>query len=177
MNDEDLRNEDEMNENEEMEGKVDTQEESMEAESNGEAITSDAEVEPIPDDGFEVDEVPVVDDESLDVTESVESEKELDKEADQAAVDLSKAQSDDEIPSNWIEVKDGKFLCNECENESVPETNTVDGTVNADTEKIKQELIERPTKIIYGSCPICGMEYLFKQKNNKLFMEPSEMLK
>ena len=64
--------------------------------------------------------------------------------------------------NDWIKVTDGKFVCSECENESAPETNTVDGTVTADTEKILNDLKEFPSKIIYGSCPVCGMEYTFK---------------
>lgn len=81
------------------------------------------------------------------------------------------------IKPNWIKVNDGKFICSECENESAPETNTEEGTVPADTEKIKEDLKQSPTKVIYGICPVCGMEYVFKQANDELYMEPSEMEK
>jgi hypothetical protein len=81
------------------------------------------------------------------------------------------------VPSNWIPVIDGKFTCSECENTSVPETNTVEGTVEADVEKVKSDLIAFPSKIIYGICPVCGMEFVFRQKNDALYMEPSELEK
>lgn len=81
------------------------------------------------------------------------------------------------MKDNWIEVVNGEFTCSECENTSKPETNTVDGTVEADTVKILNDLTETPTKIVYGSCPVCGMEYVFKAHEGKLFMEPSDMLK
>ncbi|SRR5260221_1240963 len=82
------------------------------------------------------------------------------------------------IPANWIEINDeGKFLCSECENEVEPETNTEDGTVKADLAKIKEELKQYPDKVIYGICPVCGMEFVFKYANDKLYLEPSEMIK
>ena len=81
------------------------------------------------------------------------------------------------VKSNWIPVNEGKFVCSECENESVPETNTEEGTVSADTEKIKEDLKQFPTKVVYGICPVCGMEFVFKEANDNLYMEPSEMEK
>lgn len=83
-----------------------------------------------------------------------------------------------EVPANWIAISvDGEFICSECGNKSAPETNTENGTVTADLVKVKQDLVQYPTKIIYGICPVCGMEFTFKQKDNSLYLEPSEMMK
>lgn len=81
------------------------------------------------------------------------------------------------VKSNWIEIIDGKFVCSECENQSAPETVTEDGTVTADLDKISEELSEFPNKVIYGICPICGMEFVFRKVDEKLYLEPSDMLK
>ncbi len=105
--------------------------------------------------------------ENNEMTENVDTQEES----------MEETTSTDEVPSDWIKVTNGKFVCGECENESEPETNTVDGTVKADTEKIKSDLKAFPSKIIYGSCPVCGMEYTFKEKNGELYMEPSDMIK
>ncbi len=94
---------------------------------------------------------------------------------------VDNAQNDDSqgnaIPENWIKVTDGKFVCSECENESEPETNTVEGTVTADLTQIKEDLSQFPSKIIYGICPICGMEFVFRLKDDELYLEPSELEK
>lgn len=83
-----------------------------------------------------------------------------------------------EVPANWIVISDdGEFICSECGNKSAPETNTENGTVTADLVKVKQDLIQYPTKIVYGICPICGMEFTFKNKDDSLYLEPSEMMK
>lgn len=79
--------------------------------------------------------------------------------------------------ANWIKIKDGKFVCAECENESQPEINTVEGYVKADTEEVKKELIEFPTKVTYGTCPFCGMEYVFRLYDQELYLEPSDLAK
>jgi hypothetical protein len=81
------------------------------------------------------------------------------------------------VPENWIKLTDGKFICSECENESEPETNTVEGTVTADLAQIKEDLTQFPSKIIYGICPVCGMEFVFKMQNDELYLEPSELEK
>lgn len=83
----------------------------------------------------------------------------------------------DDIPSTWIEIVDGKFKCSECENEVEPETNTIEGVVKADLDQIKADLTLYPTKVVYGICSVCGMEFVFRQKNNKLFLEPSDLEK
>ncbi len=81
-------------------------------------------------------------------------------------------------PANWIEISDdGEFICSECGNKSAPETNTENGTVTADLQSVKKDLEQYPTKIIYGICPVCGMEFTFKHSEGKLFLEPSEMMK
>jgi hypothetical protein len=81
-------------------------------------------------------------------------------------------------PANWIKIsEDGEFICSECNNKSAPETNTENGTVTAELSKIKSDLEQFPTKVIYGICPICGMEFTFKHQNGSLFLEPSEMMK
>lgn len=87
--------------------------------------------------------------------------------------------SDQGIPASWIEIKDGKFVCSECENENVPETNTAEGVVSADIPSIKAKFENNPgTKLtIYGICPICGMEFEFRSKNGTLYLEPSSMTK
>lgn len=82
------------------------------------------------------------------------------------------------IPASWLEITDdGEFICGECSNKSAPETNTENGTVVADLMIVKSDLKQYPAKVIYGICPICAMEYTFKLKNDKLFLEPSEMMK
>jgi len=81
-------------------------------------------------------------------------------------------------PANWIEIsEDGEFICSECGNKSEPETNTENGTVTANLQTVKSDLAQYPTKIIYGICPVCGMEFTFKHSEGKLFLEPSEMMK
>lgn len=91
----------------------------------------------------------------------------------------SDVESDEKtIPANWIAIsKDGEFICSECSNKSAPETNTENGTVTADLVKVKADLTQYPTKIIYGICPVCGMEFTFKNQNGNLYLEPSEMMK
>ena len=82
------------------------------------------------------------------------------------------------VPANWIKiVEDGEFICGECSNKSAPETNTENGVEKADLAKIKADLTEFPNKVVYGICPICGMEYTFKLAESSLFLEPSEMMK
>lgn len=82
------------------------------------------------------------------------------------------------LPANWIVITDdGEFICSECSNKVAPETNTEEGTVTADLEKVKSDLTQYPTKVIYGICPICGMEFTFKLAEDKLHLEPSEMMK
>ncbi len=81
------------------------------------------------------------------------------------------------VPTNWIAIKDGKFICGECENASAPETNTEEGTVVADLEQIKKDLTQFPTKIIYGVCPVCGMEYTFRLADDDLYLEASDLEK
>jgi hypothetical protein len=77
------------------------------------------------------------------------------------------------IQPNWIKVISGKFTCSECENTDVILTNTIDGMVEADLDKIKNELKEYPSKVIYGICNVCGMEYTFKLVGEELYLEPS----
>ncbi len=83
------------------------------------------------------------------------------------------------VKPNWIELRDGKFVCSECENESAPETNTADGVVTADLDAIKSRFESNPGKslTIYGICPVCGMEYEFRHEGGKLYLEPSAMVK
>ena len=76
--------------------------------------------------------------------------------------------------AKWIKLVNGQFTCPECENTSAPETNTVDGIVEADLDEIKSDLEQYPTKVIYGICPVCGMEYVFKHEDGDLFLEPSD---
>lgn len=82
------------------------------------------------------------------------------------------------VPANWIAVSDdGEFICSECGNKAAPETNTENGTVTADLAKVTSDLTQFPTKIIYGICPVCGMEFTFKLLEGSLYLEPSEMMK
>lgn len=122
-----------------------------------------------------VDNIDTQEESMLDDSDVI-SEEDVDSEMDEN-VQSPSTQDDSVVKDNWIEVVNGEFTCSECENTSVPETNTVDGTVPADTAKIQQDLLDSPTKIVYGSCPVCGMEYVFKSANSKLYMEPSDMLK
>jgi hypothetical protein len=82
-----------------------------------------------------------------------------------------------EVPTSWIKITDGKFICSECENEVEPETNTIEGVVKADLDQIKMDLGKYPTKVIYGACPVCGMEFVFRHKEGDLYLEPSDMEK
>lgn len=77
------------------------------------------------------------------------------------------------VASNWIKIKDSKFICTECENESIPLVSTVDGMVDAGIPKIIEDLKNFPTKIIYAVCPVCGMEYIFRLVHDDLYLEPS----
>src|SRR5688572_13863272 len=83
----------------------------------------------------------------------------------------------DSVQHNWIVIVDGEFTCSECENSSAPETNTAEGTVEANLDEISAELELYPTKVVYGICPVCGMEYQFKLANDSLFLEPSDLEK
>lgn len=78
---------------------------------------------------------------------------------------------------NLIRINDGKFICSECESEVDPETNTMDGIVKADLNQILDDLTNFPTKVIYGICPNCGMEYVFRLHDGALYLEPSDMEK
>ncbi len=82
-------------------------------------------------------------------------------------------QNDNTILANWIKVVDGKFTCPECENSDVIMTNTAEGIVEANLEQIKKDLTEFPTKVIYGICNVCGMEYIFRLHNGELYLEPT----
>ncbi len=82
-----------------------------------------------------------------------------------------------EVKENWIKVTDDMFICSECENHSHPETNSVDGIVQADISKITEDLKQYPGKTIYGICPVCGMEYTFKYVDGQLYLAPSELQK
>ena len=87
-------------------------------------------------------------------------------------------QVNEPVPAGWIQISDdGEFICSECSNKSAPETNTENGTVTADLKKITKDLGQYSTKIIYGICPVCGMEFTFKHDNGVLYLEPSEMMK
>lgn len=84
----------------------------------------------------------------------------------------------DFIGEDWVKIdQDGYFICPECENRVKPNTNTIDGIVEADLPKIFQELSIYPTKIIYAICPVCGMEYEFKKVGDSLYLKPSVMEK
>ncbi|MFS8131448.1 MAG: hypothetical protein ACMG57_05750 [Candidatus Dojkabacteria bacterium] len=83
----------------------------------------------------------------------------------------------EEVPSTWLKLENGKFKCSECENEVEPETNTIEGVVKADLDQIKADLTQYPTKVIYGICPVCGMEYVFRLKGGNLYLEPSDLEK
>lgn len=79
------------------------------------------------------------------------------------------------VKEDWIKVsKDGKITCGECENEVELLTNDVEGLVKADTKKIAETLKKFPSKVIYGICPVCGMEYIFRLAEDELWLEPSE---
>lgn len=75
--------------------------------------------------------------------------------------------------SNWIKITNKKFTCSECENDSTPLVSTADGMQDADIAKIIEDLKNFPTKVIYGICPVCGMEYIFRLVQEDLYLEPS----
>jgi len=89
----------------------------------------------------------------------------------------SVASGDSEVPATWIKLVNGKFTCSECENEVEPETNTIEGVVKADLDQIKADLKLYPTKVVYGICPVCGMEFVFRLKGDDLYLEPSDLEK
>ncbi len=82
--------------------------------------------------------------------------------------------NDNNVKSNWIKLSDSSFVCSECDNEGEILTNTIEGLVKADLEQIKADLTEFPTKVIYGVCPTCGMEFVFRLSEGDLYLEPSE---
>lgn len=81
--------------------------------------------------------------------------------------------SKNDIPSEWLEIKDGKFICSECENDVEPQTMTTEGIVDANLDEIKSDLEEFSTKVMYAICPVCGMEYVFRLVEGDLYLEPS----
>ncbi len=98
--------------------------------------------------------------------------------ADPDVAEIAQTAEDNILPASWIPISDdGEFICSECNNKVAPETNTEEGTVTADLAKIKSDLEQYPTKVIYGICPICGMEFTFKLAEGKLHLEPSDMMK
>ena len=56
---------------------------------------------------------------------------------------------------------DGTFQCVECRNNIKVQVNSEEGLVDADLAKVKTELSEHPEKLMFGTCPVCGMEYQF----------------
>ena len=78
---------------------------------------------------------------------------------------------------SWIKIEGDQFTCQECENTSHPETNTIEGIIPADLELIKNDLTQFPSKVVYGICPVCGMEYVFRLQNSELYLEPSDLEK
>ncbi len=81
---------------------------------------------------------------------------------------------DNNSKEGWIKIVNGEFMCSECENTVKPLTNTEEGMVEANLEEIKKHLKEFPNKVIFAVCPICGMEYIFRLKEDDLWLEPSE---
>ncbi|MDQ6986009.1 MAG: hypothetical protein Q9M91_03510 [Candidatus Dojkabacteria bacterium] len=80
-----------------------------------------------------------------------------------------------QLDENWILVSSDKdFTCDECGNEVDLKISSIEGLVDADFTKIKSDLEAFPTKIIYGVCPICGMEYVFHLVDGNLYVEPSQ---
>jgi hypothetical protein len=79
------------------------------------------------------------------------------------------------IQEDWIKVLDDhQCVCGECENESKFLTNSTEGLIEADVDQIMKDLEEAPTKVIYGVCPVCGMEYQYRLVDSVLYLEPSE---
>lgn len=80
-----------------------------------------------------------------------------------------------QVEDSWVLInEEGKFTCVECENVVSPLVSSPEGLVEADLDNIKMDLTQFPTKIIYGVCPVCGMEYVFHLVGEKLYLEPSE---
>lgn len=80
-----------------------------------------------------------------------------------------------QVKEDWIKISSsGVITCGECENEVELLTNEVEGLVKADTKKIKDVLEKFPSKVVYGICPVCGMEYIFRLSDGELYVEPSE---
>lgn len=79
-----------------------------------------------------------------------------------------------QLDPNWIKINGGTCICSECKNKFKPLTNTQEGLVEADLETITTDLANFPTKVIYGICPVCGMEYIFKLVDGELYLELSE---
>ena len=71
----------------------------------------------------------------------------------------------------------GEFTCSECGHKSVVQVSSVNGGIeDVNVEDVKSQLIEFPTKIIYGICPVCGMEYIFRYDSDEdeLYLEMSD---
>ncbi len=73
-----------------------------------------------------------------------------------------------------IKITNDKFVCGECQNEVEPQISSSEGIVKADLDKIKSDLEKYPTKVNFGVCPVCGMEYTFVLENSELYLQPSE---
>ena len=77
-------------------------------------------------------------------------------------------------PGTWIEVLLENFICSECENSNYLMVNTPDGLSKLGREEIIADLKMYPAQKIYTSCELCGMEYSFKEFENRLYLEPSD---
>ena len=69
---------------------------------------------------------------------------------------------------------DATFQCVECRNKVKMQVNSEEGLVDADLAKVKTELSEHPEKLMFGTCPVCGMEYQFMLVDSDAPVEEGE---
>ena len=83
--------------------------------------------------------------------------------------------SQKKVDDRWVLLnEDGSITCPECGNVIKILVSSIEGLVEINVEKVKEDLRNFPTKVIYGVCPVCGMEYVFHLVDNKLYLEASE---
>jgi hypothetical protein len=76
--------------------------------------------------------------------------------------------------TDLIRLEGGSFTCSECENTVKPQVSTENGLADANILEITEQLRQFPNKVIYGVCPVCGMEYMFRMFNDALCLEISD---
>lgn len=76
--------------------------------------------------------------------------------------------------TDLIRLENDTFICSECENTVKPQVSSESGLADANILEITEQLRQFPNKVIYGVCPVCGMEYIFRMFDGALCLEISD---